>query len=54
MAVASQLGYRFNAPDLIRHFSESLVHADDPQAVILFDALGRHFGSLLWALKLST
>jgi hypothetical protein len=30
-----------------------LLHADDAQAVILFDALGWHFGSLLWALKLT-
>ena len=53
VAVASQLGYHFNAPDLIRHFAESLLHADDPQVVILFDALGWHFGSLLLALKLT-
>jgi hypothetical protein len=54
VAVAYQLGYNFIAAELIRHFAETLVHADDAQAVILFDALGWHFGSLLWALKLST
>jgi predicted ribosomally synthesized peptide with nif11-like leader len=53
VAVASQIGYHFNAPELIRHFAETLVHADDAQAVILFDALGWHFGSLLWALNLT-
>jgi hypothetical protein len=53
VAVAIQIGFYFSAPDLIRHFAETLVHADDPQAVILFDALGWHFGSLLWALKLT-
>ena len=53
VAVASQIGYHFSAPDLIRHFAETLLHADDAQAVILFDALGWHFGSLLWALKLT-
>ena len=53
VAVASQLEFHFSAPDLIRHFAESLLHADDAQAVILFDALGWHFGSLLWALKLT-
>jgi predicted ribosomally synthesized peptide with nif11-like leader len=53
VAVASQLGFHFSAPDLIRHFAETLLHADDAQAVILFDALGWHFGSLLWALKLT-
>jgi hypothetical protein len=53
VAVATQIGFYFSAPDLIRHFAETLVHADDPQAVILFDALGWHFGSLLWALKLT-
>jgi hypothetical protein len=53
VAVATQMGYYFSAPELIRHFAETLVHADDPQAVILFDALGWHFGSLLWALKLT-
>jgi len=54
VAVAAQVGYQFKAPELIRHFAETLVHADDPQTVILFDALGWHFGSLLWALKLTT
>jgi predicted ribosomally synthesized peptide with nif11-like leader len=54
VAVASQLGYHFSAAELIRHFAETLVHADDPQAVILFDALGWDFASLLWALKLTT
>ena len=53
VAVAYQLGFHFSAPDLIRHFAETLLHADDAQAVILFDALGWHFGSLLWALKLT-
>jgi hypothetical protein len=53
VAVASQLEFHFSAPDLIRHFAETLLHADDAQAVILFDALGWHFGSLLWALKLT-
>ena len=53
VAVAYQLGFQFSAPDLIRHFAETLLHADDAQAVILFDALGWHFGSLLWALKLT-
>jgi hypothetical protein len=53
VAVATQIGFYFSAPELIRHFAETLVHADDPQAVILFDALGWHFGSLLWALKLT-
>jgi hypothetical protein len=53
VAVASQLELHFSAPDLIRHFAETLLHADDAQAVILFDALGWHFGSLLWALKLT-
>jgi hypothetical protein len=53
VAVASQLEFHFSAPDLIRHFAEILLHADDAQAVILFDALGWHFGSLLWALKLT-
>ena len=53
VAVASQLGFHFSAPDLIRHFAETLLHADDAQAIILFDALGWHFGSLLWALKLT-
>lgn len=54
VSVASLMGYYFSAPELIRHFAETLVHADDPQAVILFDALGWHFGSLLWALKLTS
>jgi predicted ribosomally synthesized peptide with nif11-like leader len=54
VAVASQLGYHFSAAELIRHFAETLVHADDPQAVILFDALGWNFASLFWALKLTT
>jgi hypothetical protein len=54
VAVASQIGYHFSAPELIRHFAETLLHADDAQTVILFDALGWHFGSLLWALKLTT
>jgi len=54
VAMASQLGYHFIAADLIRHFAEVLLHADDPQVVILFDALGWQFGSLLWALKLTT
>ena len=53
VAVASQLEFYFSAPDLIRHFAETLLHADAAQAVILFDALGWHFGSLLWALKLT-
>ena len=53
VAVAYQLGFHFSAPDLIRHFAETLLHADDAQAVILFDALGWYFGSLLWALKLT-
>ena len=53
VAVAYQLGFHFSAPDLIRHFAETLLHADDAQAVILFDALGWHFGSLHWALKLT-
>jgi predicted ribosomally synthesized peptide with nif11-like leader len=53
VAVALKLGFHFSAPDLIRHFAETLLHADDAQAVILFDALGWHFGSLLWALKLT-
>jgi len=53
VAVAFQLGFHFSAPDLIRHFAETLLHADDAQAIILFDALGWHFGSLLWALKLT-
>jgi predicted ribosomally synthesized peptide with nif11-like leader len=53
VAVAYQLGFHFSAPDLIRHFAETLLHADDAQAIILFDALGWHFGSLLWALKLT-
>ncbi len=53
VAVASQLEFHFSASDLIRHFAETLLHADDAQAVILFDALGWHFGSLLWALKLT-
>jgi len=53
VAVASQSGYHFIAADLIRHFAEVLLHADDPQAVILFDALGWQFGSLLCALKLT-
>ena len=53
VAVAFQLGFHFSAPDLMRHFAETLLHADDAQAVILFDALGWHFGSLLWALKLT-
>ncbi len=53
VAVAEQLGFKFTAAELIRHFAETLVHADDAQAVILFDALGWQFGSLLWAVKLS-
>jgi len=53
VAIASQSGYHFIAADLIRHFAEVLVHADDPQVVIMFDALGWQFGSLLWALKLA-
>jgi predicted ribosomally synthesized peptide with nif11-like leader len=53
VAVAYQLGFHFSAPDLIRHFAETLLHADDAQAIILFDALGWHYGSLLWALKLT-
>jgi predicted ribosomally synthesized peptide with nif11-like leader len=53
VAVAYQLGFHFSAPELIRHFAETLLHADDAQAVILFDALGWHFGSLLWALKIT-
>jgi len=53
VAVAYQLGFHFSAPDLIRHFAETLLHADDAQALILFDALGWHFGSLHWALKLT-
>ena len=53
VAVAYQLGFHFSAPDLIRHFAETLLHADDAQAIILFDALGWHFASLLWALKLT-
>ena len=53
VAVAYQQGFHFSAPDLIRHFAETLLHADDAQAVILFDALGWHFGSLHWALKLT-
>jgi predicted ribosomally synthesized peptide with nif11-like leader len=53
VAVASQLGFYFSASDLIRHFAETLLHAEDPQVVILFDALGWDFRSLLWALKLA-
>ena len=52
VAVASQSGYYFTASDLIRHLAETLLHAEDPQVVILFDALGWDFRSLLWALKL--
>lgn len=52
VALAFQMGYHFTAAELIRHFAETLIHADDPQAVILFDALGWHFGSLVRALKL--
>jgi len=53
VAVASQLGYHFNASELIRHFAETLLQADDPQVVIMFDALGWDFSSILWALKLT-
>ena len=53
MAVASQLGYYFSACELIRHFAETILHADDSEVVIMFDALGCHFGSLLSVLKLS-
>ncbi len=52
VAVASQSGFYFTASDLIKHFAETLLHAEDPQVVILFDALGWDFRSLLLALKL--
>ena len=53
VAVACQLGYYFNSSELIRHFAETLLQADDPQVVIMFDALGWNFSSILWALKLT-
>ena len=54
VAIASQLGYHFNASELIRHSAETILHADDSEVVIIFDALGCHFGSFLSALKLSS
>ena len=51
VAVASQMGYRFTAPDLINHFAEALLHADEAQTVILFDSLGWNFRSILSVLN---
>jgi hypothetical protein len=51
VAVASQLGYDFTAPDLINHFAETLLQADDAQTVILFDSFGWDFRSLLGVLQ---
>jgi len=51
VAVAYQFGYHFTAADLINHFTETLLQADDAQTVILFDSFGWDFAFLPGVIK---
>ena len=51
VAVAYQFGYHFTAADLIHHFAETLLQADDAQTVILFDSFGWDFAFLPGVIK---
>lgn len=51
VALASQSGYYFTAADLINHFAETLLQADDAQTVILFDSFGWNFAFLPGVIK---